>query len=705
MGFGPTGDGNKKFAEMSEAEKQQYREKRDDLLSRLSDGATEPADLKKLLDEACDYGMLYHPDGREVTKQEVENMTLVKKGMADEVSKLIVASHDPLDNSTLYHPMTVMDDTITMDWYKHLSDLELLEKKQEFILANRGEKRAAALYASEYARNPLNREGFDKFFENMNTVMSELTKENTELGSRRLQNMIEIAIESRIVHFSDGTLPKKEDVAEIAKAPAYLKDLVFDNYNENSYTTYRENLRLKLSDDEPPKVQLDYMHPLTAMDVAKMEQKRASYHKKEELPGLLAKAMKVTAIGEDNGKEYEYEKVDYDVAHAYLEEMVDLGMELERIEDMDAFRMKPGNELYVFGRSTPVTSLDELAKEIEGAEPPKEPNAWGIFEFLRKGWHGIFHNVADYVEYENQSKEYEVTKYNLGKQAGFDVSDKDEMIARYEEELVGYRDGLVDKQVQVKPESQAEFDKDLAKALRVVSDCLDEKQPSDFYRSIEAVLRENTELGSIMRKGFANMEHDNLNGFYRQNELLLAKKQFEADKDSPALKRYGKYAAVYTCGFQRAFTGKVFKNKELNFDREVNLLVTNACNAVSKLSKANPNMAPDKLQAKIAAEMQKKVDTFKDLAKDAVKDNLDTFEEDLYIAERASASFEEQNVGKVTDVAKAQAATQKIMEGEAVKYAAANPQNNVTQVQNNAPEVQENVNEAQNDAPQPGAGI
>ncbi len=430
MGFGPTGYENKPFAEMSEQEKQAYGEKRDDLLSRLSGGATEPADMKKLLDEACEYGMLYHPDGREVTKNEVENMTLVKQGMADAVSKLIIANHDPMDNSTFYHPMTVMGDTITMDWYKRLTDLELLEKKQEFLLDNRNKKRVDALQFSENARNPLNHEGYIKFFKNMNDVISGLTKENTQIGSQHLCDMISIAIESKIVHFSDGTLPKQEDVAKIARTPADLKNLVFDNYNEDSYATYHENLRLNLSNDEPPRVQLDYMHPLTPADIAQMEQTQASRTKKEDVPGLYAQALKPR-------DEKKLEK--------YIAEMKDYNIDIEPYPEAEAFRTMPGKDVYLYGNPTSIKTPDELMK-AKGVEPPKEPNSWGIFERIRRTWHNLFGGVEVYEKYYNGLKQYEIDKYYAAKAVGFDVDAQKETVEQYERELAEKREAAKAKE-------------------------------------------------------------------------------------------------------------------------------------------------------------------------------------------------------------------------------------------------------------------
>ena len=723
LSFGPKKYNNVEFTKMNVKQRQSYESERDSFLRRFSSGIRSPQEFEEMLNESIKYGMIYHADGKPLTWTDVEKLAEKPDTMFELATDLIVVNCDPSgETKNIYNPIVIMNGLVSVDEFHRLTEQELQERQQARAAGTEKGKQAAVLKEQEIARKEKeaaiknHMRGFDAnvasrvellrkwensrssaendkfraFFDDLSMVVDDLSANEATMGTEYLTTRIQVAIDRKLVHFSDGSVPKKEDAERIAKTPIFLKDLVFTAYSEGAYDKQPQFYALKLSDDEPPKVQMDCTHPLTPEKIFEMSKTHPVMHTKEELPGLFAQAAQVLNV--DNLMNYE-------------QEIRGCGINVTPIEGMEAFRAGPNNDLYVFGRTTPVTSPEELVKEVEGTEPPKEPNAWGIFEFLRKGWHGIFHNVADYVEYENQSKAYEVAKYKLGKQAGFDVGDKDEMIARYEEELVGYRDGLVAKQVQVKPESQAEFDKDLAEALKIVRTCLDEKQPSDFYRSIEAALKENTEFGSIVRKGFANMEHDKYNGFYRKNELLLAKKQFEADKDSPALKRYGKYAAVYTCGCQRAFAGKVFKNKELNFDREVNLFIEKACSAASKLSKANPNMAPDKLQTKIAAEMQKRVDTFKDLAKDAVKDNLDTFEEDLYIAERANASFEEQNVGKVTDVAKAQAATQKIMEGEAEKYAAANPQNNVTQVQNNAPEVQGNVNEAQNNDPQLGNGI
>ena len=734
--LGPKEYDNVSFDEMSEKKEQEYKDGVADILGKLANNHdVDSTEFQEILVDATKYGMLIYPDGKEITRQEVEAILQNVRQEPDANKKsdilddITVLEYDPTEGELGFLPLSVQatDVRVRSGSGNYLNETQLNKRKEQYEAKIIRQREKAAKAAQEpvvaapvveevapvevkapaeevkapaelvekqeqrlkeqneaqvaklknWANN--DRASFKQFFEKSSRVIDGLSTDGTPANSLWMNSRLKDAIKHGIVHYPDGTVPSSSTIQEIENTPALMKDLVFTSYKEDSFETHHDLYRLKFEDKNGlTQVKLDYEHPLTPADVAQMEQARATRSKKEDVLGLYAQAL---------------EPRDEKKLAKYIAELQDYKIDIEPNPILKTFRVPSTGKIYVAGRSTPVKTPDELMS-AKGFEPPKEPNSWGIFEFLRKGWHGIFHNVADYVKYEDDLKQYEIDRYHTANVAGFKVDDQKETVERYERELAEKREAAKPKPPQ-----------DLEEALKVVRACLDEEQPSDFYRSIEAALKENTEFGSIMRKGFANMEYDGYNGYYRKNELLLAKKQFETDKDSPVLKHYEKYAAVYACGFQRAFTGKVFKNKEWNFAREVNLFIEKACSAASKLSKANPNMAPDKLQAKIDAAMQKRVDTFKDLAKDAVKDDLNTFMEDLYNAERAIASSEEQKAGKVTDVAKAQAATQKIMEGEAEKYAAANPQNNVAQTQSNAPEVQGNVNEATNNNPQPGTGI
>lgn len=629
MKFKPTRYNNQAIDAMSDEDKGSYQTFSSELVAKLMRPRKAGDEyLAELLEQACEYDMLFHPDGTRVSLKELKEITTDKKKMPAGLSDLVLASYDPRNGLTSYRSLNVGDSEVSVPRHP-MTDEEFFEKQQEYIAKKYNTEQADKIKA-------MDKDQRKAYFDDMDYVFEGLCQDGIKIGSDFLTRRLEYAIERDIVRLASGHLLKKNQAALIARTPAYLKSLVFTQRSEEHYRNRHESYRLVVEDG---KVKMDYKQ-VTPLEIAEMEKKLASLDKREDVPGLYVQAM---------------EPRDQEKLNKYIAEMNEYGYNIENYVGAHAIRVLPENDLYLYGNPTPIKTPDELMS-AKGFEPPKEPNSWGIFEFVRKGWHGIFHNVADYVKYEDDQKQYEIDKYHAAKAVGFKVDDQKETVERYERELAEKREAAKPKPPQ-----------DLEDALKVVRACLDEEQPSDFYRSIEAALKENTEFGSIMRKGLANMEYDEYNGYYRKKELLLAKKQFETDKDSPVLKHYEKYAAVYACGFQRAFTGKVFKNKEWNFAREVNLLVEKACSAASKLSKANPNMAPDKLQAKIAAAMQKRVDTFKDLAKDAVKNDLDTFVEDLYTAERASASFEEQNVSKVTDVAKAQAATQKIMEGEAEK--------------------------------------
>lgn len=630
MKFKPTRYNNQAIDAMSDADKGSYHTFSNDLVATLM--RSRKADdeyLAKLLEKACEYDMLFYPDGNRVSLKELKGITANKKTMLAGLSDLVLASYDPRNGTTSYRSLNVGDSEVSVPRHA-MTDDEFFEKQQEYIAKKYNTEQADKIKA-------MDKDQRKAYFSDMDYVFGGLCEDGIKLKSDFLKLRLEYAIKRDIVRLADGHLLNKNQVDLIARTPAYLKYLVFTQRTQDHYRDRHETYRLIVEDG---KVKMDYTKQVTPLEIAEMEKKLASLDKREDVPGLYVQAMEPR----------NQEKLD-----KYIAEMIEYGYDIEHYAEAHAIRVLPEKDVYLYGNPTPIKTPDELMS-AKGVEPPKEPNSWGIFEGIRRTWHKLFGNVAVYEKYEDDLKQYEIDKYHAAKEVGFKVDDQKETVERYERELAEKREAAKPKIPQ-----------DLEEALKVVRACLDEEQPSDFYRSIEAALKENTEFGSIMRKGLANMEYDNLNGFYRKNELLLAKKQFETDKDSPVLKHYEKYAAVYACGFQRAFTGKVFKNKELNFAREVNLLVEKACSAASKLSKANPNMAPDKLQAKIDAAMQKRVDTFKDLAKDAVKDDLNTFMEDLYNAERAIASSEEQKAGKVTDVAKAQAATQKIMEGEAEK--------------------------------------
>ena len=87
-------------------------------------------------------------------------------------------------------------------------------------------------------------------------------------------------------------------------------------------------------------------------------------------------------------------------------------------------------QVYLRGNATPSTT-DELVRYAEGVNPPKKPS--GFFSGVREWWHNNISKLDDFTKYEEQAKEYEITKYYTCVKAGLNVA-KPKSVEQYEKE-------------------------------------------------------------------------------------------------------------------------------------------------------------------------------------------------------------------------------------------------------------------------------
>ncbi len=87
-------------------------------------------------------------------------------------------------------------------------------------------------------------------------------------------------------------------------------------------------------------------------------------------------------------------------------------------------------KIYLRGNATPSTT-DELVRYAEGVNPPKKPS--GFFSGVREWWHKNISKLDDFTKYEEQAKEYEITKYYTCVKAGLNVA-KPKSVEQYEQE-------------------------------------------------------------------------------------------------------------------------------------------------------------------------------------------------------------------------------------------------------------------------------
>ncbi len=114
-----------------------------------------------------------------------------------------------------------------------------------------------------------------------------------------------------------------------------------------------------------------------------------------------------------------------------FEELRKLGM-IQTVNDKTFIHLQPEDEVYRLGASEPMTQ-DEFVEYTAGLKQPEKPS--GFFSGIREWFHKNIHPLRDFSKYDTQMKQYEIKKYDLCKDAGFDVSGKTEEIERYKAEL------------------------------------------------------------------------------------------------------------------------------------------------------------------------------------------------------------------------------------------------------------------------------
>ena len=410
MGFGPLGQNGKYFAQMTPEERDSYFTE----ANRIRTAFLHPRDkdselLPDLLVQACECSMLYYPDGKLVRLDDMKKVVEDVDKIPTFISNLTLVTanyNEQTQNVTYaYYPIEVGRTQIQAG-RTHLTPEELVERRLKYV----NEKQTQQLKAMGTTKR-------EAYFKDMDDVFHDLQTENIKVGGNYLKERIETAIEGGFVHFSDGRALNKQEINTIINSPAYLKNLVFTQRPDSERYSHAEYYRLAFTDGTPMTVKMDYSRMLTPEAIVAMDNELASLDKRSDVPGLYAKALA-------KGSQADIDK--------YKHEMDEYGFAAEQVGGLPAFRVKPGSAVYFHGKDTPITSADELIKAVRGIDPPAKPNSWGVFEWVRETWHSIFHNVADYVEYENKTKAYNIDKYVLGKAAGYDMSDMDATIAAYE---------------------------------------------------------------------------------------------------------------------------------------------------------------------------------------------------------------------------------------------------------------------------------
>ena len=405
MKWGPTGtyyfgDGTfKPLNKLQNTEKTEYESRVNELLSNFrTRRAADGDELDYWLEQACNCGILFYPNGKAVTPADVRKMAANPATMAERVSDLVLVKHNFSDNTNEYYAMNMVNRKVAIGQRPDF-DSEIYKKEQAFHQKN--------FNAAQIQRlNKMEKTERKAHLDDVNKLLDKLGEGGLALGSPELQECLESAIDKGCVRTLGGVIPAKSNAKEFARTPAFLKALLFTQRAEKDLERVN-TYRLVLSDENPPTVKLDLAKDLSVEEMGQMMEVFDALDKKEGLPAKLADALK------DDNKS---------IIADCEKQMKEFGYRINYLDGMQAFSLKDEKQVYFYGSHEPVSTPEDLVKAVRHIDPPKAPNKWGIFEFLRKGWNGIFHNLPDYQDYEREKDLYELDKYRLAEKAGLDVS-------------------------------------------------------------------------------------------------------------------------------------------------------------------------------------------------------------------------------------------------------------------------------------------
>ena len=133
MGFGPTEFKGKDFKDMTPQEKEEYAQIVQSLKLRfLTEQSLDTADdVRQRLTKACNYGMLFYPNGKMLSAKDVEEMTKDTASLTKVAADLIVVVHDPVHDTTEYCAMGVLGNRILIRAVE-LDENDISQKAEEY---------------------------------------------------------------------------------------------------------------------------------------------------------------------------------------------------------------------------------------------------------------------------------------------------------------------------------------------------------------------------------------------------------------------------------------------------------------------------------------------------------------------------------------------------------------------------------------------
>ena len=410
----------KTFDNMDLAEKRLFSNRNETVLRGL-DESQNAEDMSLWLNDAAKRGILFYRDGRAVELNEVNNEIAKLSGENGAIasgsflSDLVVANYVPQSDSFGFHPISVANGKIIANSTHPLSREEL-ERNIAGKLLKLG---PTGFNGKPFAE--MNADDKQEYTDKVNEVVGFLEKKDQRLGNdfhARLQAAAALGM------LSDpfGHMVTVEEVEKFSKSPEAVKDLIVTITAPNGES--KESYTLDVNTQGlTPTVTLDRkMHRLTDEKVLDpMCAGMINRLSPKELVEELAASVQELNSAKSNAITDKLKK---------LKLYADLGYTTKDGVRHEKGCIKVGDDVYLRGETTPVTP-EKFTRFIEGVQPPKKPS--GFFSGVREWWHNHVSKLDDFTKYEEQMREYEITKYYTCVKAGIPV-EKTDAVKAYEKE-------------------------------------------------------------------------------------------------------------------------------------------------------------------------------------------------------------------------------------------------------------------------------
>ena len=410
---------------------------------------------------------------------------------ANTFSDFIVVEYNPVTEDITDRTFDIDDGSVSMDKAKFLEVEDIYKKeyrykeslvrreeinaRREATIAENAANRVALQQAVEEVNNPVE-ENAVKLFEFTRPVAVE--NERNEMREKRFDDMspdeqrqffyrnetvlrgldasenaedvslwLNDAANRGILFYRDGSpvpttaidneIQKVWDGRKATGEIPFLSDLVFANYNPDTQALGFHPLYVV-----DGKINVFSERPLTEVEMQYEYEDYAKALKDQEELKAAEKAAEAERINNLSPKELVEELAENvrTLNSAKSTAITDTLKELGLYHDLsyttqDGVKHEKGfvnvdGQIYLRGENNPATP-DKLTRFVEGVQPPKKPS--GFLSGVREWWHNNVSKLRDFAKYEEQTKEYEITKYYTCVKAGLDVK-KPASVEQYERE-------------------------------------------------------------------------------------------------------------------------------------------------------------------------------------------------------------------------------------------------------------------------------